>query len=136
MEAPMTASKRILLVEDDPDVRPLLEHLLLDRRYDVTTADTVAIATALLDRQPFDLVLCDVNLPDGSGLRVADHAMAAGIKVLVITGHGLKLRPGDLAGYDYLLKPLRVAELVAAIERRLAERNGGSEVIEFPKPAP
>ncbi|MGO8915325.1 MAG: response regulator [Stellaceae bacterium] len=129
---------RILLVEDDPDVRPLLEHLLLSEGYQVTTADSVAVAVSLLEAQPFDLAICDVNLPDGSGLSIADKAIAAGVKVLVVTGHGLSLKPGSLDRYDYLLKPLRVAELTAAINRCLAEKGGESEVvfevIQFPKP--
>jgi two-component system response regulator PilR (NtrC family) len=98
---------RILLVEDDPEVRPLLEHILLGENYDVTTAETVANGMTLLENQPFDLLITDVNLPDGSGLTVADKAIAAGLKTLVVTGHGLSLKPGALAGYDYLLKPLR-----------------------------
>ena len=124
---------RILLVEDDVDVRPLLEHILLGENYEVTTAETVANGIALLDSQPFDLAICDVNLPDGSGLAVADKATAAGVKTLVVTGHGLNLKPGALAAYDYLLKPLRVAELIAAIERCLAKTDGKSEVVPFPK---
>jgi len=129
---------RILLVEDDPDVKPLLEHLLLSEGYQVTTADSVAVAVSLLEAQPFDLVMCDVNLPDGSGLSIADKASATGVKALVVTGYGLSLKPGSLDRYDYLLKPLRVAELTAAIKRCLAEKGGESEVvfevIQFPKP--
>jgi DNA-binding response OmpR family regulator len=112
---------RILLVEDDPDVLPLLEHILLDYGYEVATAETVAIAQRLLTAQPFDLAVCDVNLPDGSGLSVADAAIARGIKALVVTGQGLRLQPGRLSSYDYLLKPIRGHELLAGIERRLAQ---------------
>jgi DNA-binding NtrC family response regulator len=125
---------RILLVEDDPDVRPLLEHILLSEDYQVTTAETVANSIAMLDAQPFDLVICDVNLPDGSGLAVADQATAAGVKTLVVTGQGLSLKPGVLGRYNYLLKPLRGAELIAAVERCLAEKDGKSEVVPFPNP--
>jgi two-component system, OmpR family, response regulator len=125
---------RILLVEDDPDVRPLLEHLLLEHGYQVTTAETVLTATALLNSQPVDLVICDVNLPDGSGLTVADRAKGAGVKVLVMTGQGLSLEPGILQPYDYLLKPLRVTELLDGIQRRLAGKSGDDSVVQFPKP--
>src|SRR5258708_7880026 len=126
---------RILLVEDDPDVRPLLVHLLLEHRYHVTTAETVLAATALLNSQPFDLVICDVNLPDGSGLTVADRAKNAGVKVLVMTGDGLSLKPGSLQPYDYLLKPLRLTELLDGIQRRLTGKRGDdSAVVQFPKP--
>jgi DNA-binding response OmpR family regulator len=124
---------RILLVEDDPDVRPLLEHILLENGYQVTAAESVASATALLAAQPYDLVIRDVNLPDGSGLTVADQAKAAGVKALVVTGQGLSLKPGSLQPYDYLPKPLCGSELLAGIERRLADRDDDAEVIQFPK---
>jgi DNA-binding NtrC family response regulator len=113
----------ILLVEDDPDVRPVMEHILLSQLYSVTTAESVTVALSLLARQPFDLAICDVNLPDGNGLRVADRAKEMGVATLVVTGYGLILKPGDLAPYDYLLKPVRVPELVRAIERALTERR-------------
>jgi hypothetical protein len=53
--------------------------------------------------------------------------------VLVITGYGLSLRPDALAPYDYLLKPVRGDELLAGIQRCLADKSGGADVIEFPK---
>ena len=99
---------RILLVDGDPVMRPLLEHILLDNGYQVVTAESVATATRLLGSQPFDLILCDVNLPDGSGLTVADRAIAAGVKALVVTGYGMRLEPGSLAPCAYLSNPLRV----------------------------
>src|SRR5207247_458548 len=76
---------RILLVDDDVEVRPLLERILLDNGYQVVTAEAVATATALLGSQPLDLAICNGNLPEGSGLTVADKAIAAGVKALVVT---------------------------------------------------
>lgn len=123
-----TTMARILLVEDDADVLPLLKHILRDYGYEVASAETVSRATALLHSRPFDLAISDVKLTDGSGLEVADVATAVGVKAVVVTGHALSLRRGSLAPYDYLLKPLRGPELLAEIERRLAERDGGPEV--------
>jgi DNA-binding response OmpR family regulator len=124
---------RILLVEDDPDVQPLLEHILVTEGYHVAVAASMTVAAALLGAQPFDLVICDVNLPDGSGLRIVDQAIALGVKPLVLSGQGLSLRDGSLAPYDYLLKPVRVRELAAAIRRCLGETSGASQVVQFPK---
>jgi DNA-binding response OmpR family regulator len=123
---------RILLVEDDLDVRPLLEYVLgTEGGYAVTAVESVANAAMLLAAQPFDLVVTDVNLPDGNGLRVADQAKANGVKVLVLTAHGLSLEPGELAAYDYLLKPLRVKEFLAAVRSQLPRDDG--QVVSFPK---
>jgi len=79
----------------------------------------VTNATTLLIAQPFDLVLCDVSLPDGSGRTVA-KAIAAGVKAPVATRKDSTPQPGGLAPYDYLPKPLRVIELLDHIERCLA----------------
>ena len=125
---------RILLVEDDFDVRPLLEHILkTEASYDVVSVETMANALALLDQQPFDLVITDVNLPDGSGLRVADKSRAKGVRALIFTGHGLSLEPGALAHYDYLLKPLHADEFLEAVRRRVPRES--PEVVPFPRPS-
>ncbi len=124
---------RILLVEDDPDVRPLLEHIIASEAgFQVTAVETAARAIELLVAQPYDLVLTDVNLPDGSGLRVADKAAELEVRALVFTGHGLSITPGSLAKYDYLLKPVRAPELLKAIRTRLARRTGEGKVVPFP----
>ena len=111
---------RILLVDDDVEVRPLLEHILRDNGYQVATAESVTNATALLLAQPFDLVLCDVSLPGGSGFTIADKAIAAGVKAIVVARKDSTPQPGNLAPYDYLLKPFRGDELLDGIERCLA----------------
>ncbi|HEV2546648.1 MAG TPA: response regulator [Stellaceae bacterium] len=123
---------RILLVEDDLDVRALLEYVLgTEGGFEVTAVESVANATALLAAQPFDLVVTDVNLPDGNGLRIADQAKAKGVKALVLTAHGLSLAPGELAAYDYMLKPIRVKEFLEAVRRQLPREDG--QVVSFPK---
>ena len=115
---------RILLVEDDVNVRPLMRHIIQGAGHQLTTLETLANAIILLDRQPFDLVVTDVNLPDGSGLRIADKAQEQGVRALVITGYGLSLKPGTLDRYDHLLKPVRADELLDAIRQRLPRADG------------
>src|SRR5690348_8946228 len=80
--------------------------------------ESVAAGAKLLGLQPFDLVVTDVNLPDGGGLVLADQARAANIKTLVLTGCGLKPGHDD----DYVLKPIRLAELTKAIDECLAAK--------------
>lgn len=123
---------RILLVEDDIDVRPLLEYILhVEGGYEVFPVGSLASALAMLNRQPFDLLVADVNLPDGSGLNAADVAKRIGTPSLILTAHGLSLKPGDLDRYNYLLKPVHVKELLDAV-RSLLPRDEG-EVVPFPK---
>jgi len=124
---------RILLVDDDPDVRPLLEAIIVADGHHVTAAESVKVARILLGKQLFDLLITDVNLPDGSGLELADETMAGGLMTLVLTGHGRKLMPGALGRYNYLLKPIRADELTGAIQRCLAQKNGDANIVPFPK---
>src|SRR5260370_28015216 len=108
---------RILLVEDEYNVRVLLEHVLIDGGYEVDSAATVAEAKSLLDSVRYDLVLADGRLPDGTGMMLADLAEESGIKALIITGYAFQL--AELGRYEFLMKPVRPAELVGAIERIL-----------------
>jgi DNA-binding NtrC family response regulator len=110
---------RILLVEDDADVRLLLEHVLLGAGYQVDSADTVDSACALLDTHTYDLVLADGRLEDGTGMMVAEKAAETGTKSLIITGYAFELPKEQLGRYEFLLKPVRPSELLEAVERVL-----------------
>lgn len=82
------AIHRILVVEDEPLVAFDNEHLLLDAGYEVAaTVGTVEEARRVMEEEAqVDLVLLDINLPDGSGIEVARLAQAKGINVLFVTG--------------------------------------------------
>ena len=108
---------RILYVEDDEDVGPLMEHVLTSGGYMVEIATTVSQALSLLEGGSFDLVLTDGRLPDGSGVVVADRAKAQAVDVLIVTGYALTL-PG-VERHDFLMKPVRPAELLAAVDRHI-----------------
>jgi two-component system, NtrC family, response regulator HydG len=108
---------RILLVEDEYNVRVLLEHVLIDAGDEVDSTATVAEAKSLLDSVHYDLLLADGRLPDGTGMMLADQAEEGGIKALIITGYAFQL--AELGRYEFLMKPVRPAELVGAIERIL-----------------
>jgi len=113
---------RILLVEDDHDVRLLVEHVLLDAGFEVDSTDSVAGGRSLLECRSYDLVLADGRLGDGTGMEVADRARELGdTPVLIVTGYAFDLPRDQLVRYDFLLKPVRPRELVAAVQRVLGE---------------
>jgi len=114
---------RILLVEDDQHVRVLLEHVLFDAGYVVDSTATLAEARSLLDSVNYDLLLADGRLPDGTGMALAERAEASGVKILIITGYAFQLASEDLGRYDFLMKPVRPAELIQAIERTLGDKK-------------
>jgi DNA-binding response OmpR family regulator len=115
------AVARILLVEDHQDVRTLLEHVLLGSGYEVDAVETVAQARSLLAALPYDLVIADGKLPDGSGILIADEAKELGMKALVVTGYAFQHKADDLRRHEYLLKPVRPSELLLALRRLIGE---------------
>jgi DNA-binding response OmpR family regulator len=112
---------RVLLVEDDGDVRFGIEQILLSAGHKVEAADTMTRALGLLHRGSFDLVLVDAKLPDGTGFEVADHAVESSIKALMMSGYAFTLPSSATQQHPILQKPFRPIELIAAIEARLQE---------------
>ena len=120
---------QILVVEDDPNVRGLLQTLLTAEGYDVVTAsDGLAGLTSVADTKPA-LMLLDLMMPDLGGARVLERLRAdpaaADVPVLVLTGK-LEAVPDlrDVLGRDNVfIKPFGVNELLA----RVAEITGGPE---------
>jgi DNA-binding response OmpR family regulator len=106
---------RILLVEDDPDVCPLLEHILLSEKHQVTVAETFDTGRRQVDVESYDLVLTDLRLGDGDGLDLADAAKAAGMRTLILSAYVLRCAPERLEQHRFLWKPVRVPELLRVV---------------------
>ena len=115
----MVAIRKLLLVEDEVEIQILLNHILHAEGYRVDATGTLKSVLYMLDDRPFDLVIADANLPDGTGMTVGDKAREKGIKTIIITGYAFRLRKEELERFPYLLKPVRPAELIAAIEREI-----------------
>jgi two-component system response regulator PilR (NtrC family) len=115
---------RILVVDDEPDLLELLELTLSRMGLDTICAQTVGEAVQLLDKEPFDLCLTDMRLPDGEGLRVVEHITQKGldVPVAVITAFGsaenavAALKAG---AFDYLAKPVALEQLRALVKQAL-----------------
>jgi DNA-binding response OmpR family regulator len=113
---------RILLVEDDQDIRLLWRDVLLEAGYEVDSTETVTGACELLSSRDYDLLITDGRLGDGTGVTVADRAREKGIPVLIVTGYAFILNDlkGDPPPYKVLVKPIRPAELLWAVEGALS----------------
>ncbi len=115
---------RVLVIDDEPDLLELLELTLSRMGLDTTRAESVGEAIGLLDKEPFDLCLTDMRLPDGEGLRVVEHINQKGldVPVAVITAYGsaenavAALKAG---AFDYLAKPVALEQLRALIKQAL-----------------
>ena len=123
-------SLRVLVVEDDPEIRALMQSTLSVEGFDVQTAVSVSEATALLLHSPPDIMVVDLGLPDGDG-SVLVHAARQhhSFPILVVSARhqeAQKIQLLDAGADDYLTKPFSVAELLARI--RVALRHRGTTV--------
>ena len=112
---------RILLVEDHRDTRHALSRLLTHFGHQTSVAESTRRALEMMASQRFDLVLCDIGLPDGTGYDVISKAKAEGpIKGVAITGFGTDedIRRSKEAGFDFhLIKPVDFQELRTVLEQ-------------------
>jgi len=110
---------RILLVEDHSDTRQALSRLLSHFGHEISVADRAQNALNIIDSKEFDVVLCDIALPDGSGYDViAEAKRKHPVKAVALTGFGgtEDIERGKEAGFDFhLTKPVDIHELRAVL---------------------
>lgn len=115
--------KRILLVDDEPEIQMLLAHNLIDEGYAIDIAGGVEEAMALLDAHSYALVICDWRLPDGDGLLVADTAAELGAKTLLMSGYLFQMPGGRALQHETLMKPVRPSEMIDAVVNAIGKAS-------------
>jgi two-component system response regulator PilR (NtrC family) len=115
---------RLLVVDDEPDLRTLYELTLLREGYDVESAESVEEAWASLSVQKFNLVITDMRLPDGNGLDLLRRLEEAGRseRGVVITAYGSAENAVEAlkaGAYDYLTKPVDLRQFRAVVASAL-----------------
>jgi two-component system KDP operon response regulator KdpE len=119
---------RVLVVEDDREIRAMMQSSLAVEGFEVQTAVSVSEASALLQHALPDVVVLDLGLPDGDGIELVrlvrkQHALP----ILIVSARhqeAEKIKLLDAGADDYLSKPFSVAELLARI--RVALRHRGT----------
>ena len=118
----------ILIVDDDELISHLLGRMVEDMGHTSSLAQTLGGAREAAAAGNFDIVLLDVHLPDGNGLDLLPQLMAAASapEAIIITAagdpHGAELAIGSGA-WDYIAKPVNLAELRLTVRRALAFRE-------------
>jgi DNA-binding response OmpR family regulator len=133
---------RLLVVEDEEDLAEAVRLGLVRAGYAVDVAGDAAQAYDRLAVNAYDLMLLDINLPDGDGFDVC-HAIRRGevpveggadLRVLMLTARGAlhdRVRGLDEGADDYLVKPFALAELLARVRALLRrDTGGGTSVLE------
>ena len=110
---------RILVVEDHNDTLQALSRLLSHFGHEISLADTAQSALNTIDSKEFDVVLCDIALPDGNGYDVVAQAKRKRpVKAVALTGFSTTddIKRGQQAGFDFhLTKPVDIHELRAVL---------------------
>lgn len=128
----MAVLPRILLVDDEERFRTNLARMLTALGFEVATRDSGQGALDELSRQPYDVVLLDMRMPEMSGLTTLAAIKQArfGTEVIILTGHASVDAAAEiirLGACEFLLKPCPIEEVVAKIEtayeRKLAREE-------------
>jgi two-component system phosphate regulon response regulator PhoB len=121
--------KRILLIEDDPELQKVVSHQLKSW-YLIAVAGTLAEARGMVEKESFDLILLDVQLPDGNGFEFCvftkNNLKSKDTPVIFLTSRDSpidKMMGFSLGADDYLVKPFEPIEARARIEARLKSRQ-------------
>jgi two-component system phosphate regulon response regulator OmpR len=130
------ALARILVADDEADLRALLQRYLTDQGYAVRTVDSAAPLDKLLARERFDVLVLDVMMPGEDGLSICRRLRAQGetIPIVMLTARGDPLDRIiglEMGADDYLPKPFNPRELLARIQalvrrQRMLGAHGGS----------
>ena len=121
------ALAKILVADDEPDLRALLQRYLSDQGYSVRTVDGAGPLDVLLQRERFDVLVLDVMMPGEDGLAICRRLRAQGetIPILMLTARGDpvdRIVGLEMGADDYLPKPFNPRELLARIHAVLRRR--------------
>ena len=124
--------QKALIVDDEPDIRELLEITLGRMKLDTRSARNVKEARELLAREPFDLCLTDMRLPDGSGLDLVQYIQQRHPQtpVAMITAYGsldTAIQALKAGAFDFLTKPVDLGRLRELVATALRLRNPEAE---------
>ncbi len=131
-------SPRALVVDDEPDIRELLQITLERMNLDVAVAETLAAAIRELRAGHFDLCLTDMRLPDGDGLSLVEWIQnhKPHTPVAVITAHGnveTAVRALKLGAFDFISKPIDIGALRKLIGATLKLGGPSETTLELPQ---
>jgi DNA-binding NtrC family response regulator len=117
----MKTGPRILLVDDEERFRTNLVKMLTAQGLSVTAVAGGREAVELVEHQPFDVALVDLRMPGMDGLETLAHLkkLAPDLEVIMLTGHAsmeAAMEINRLGGYDYLMKPYPLEDLLLKIE--------------------
>ena len=128
-------SAKILVVDDDDDVRDIFYEKLSHDGYDVETAESAEDALGRLSKVDPDIILTDLRMPGMTGLELLKKVRASlpGVEVIVVTGHedmGSAVAAMKAGAFDYLVKPVDLDQVESLVARCRREQELNREILE------
>ena len=129
------SQESILVVDDEPDIRNLVQEILMDEGYNVSVAENTAVARQHANRSQPDLVLLDIWMPGEDGISLLKDWQDTGriaCPVVMMSGHGTvetAIEATRLGAYDFIEKPLTMAKLLVSVKRALESSEQNSESV-------
>jgi DNA-binding NtrC family response regulator len=131
----------ILVVDDEPDIRELVQEILEDEGYRVEVADNGEAARTAFTRKTPDLVLLDIWMPDVDGITLLREWSSGGrldCPVVVMSGHGnveTAIEATRLGAFDFVQKPISLARLLSIVSQALEQAGARQKPLTVSAPA-
>ena len=112
---------KILIVDDERSIRNSLKEILSDEGYDADVAESGVSACAMVEKEKYDVIFCDIKMPEMDGVETLTHLMAMGIDsaVVMISGHGdidTAVECIKKGAFDFIQKPLDLNRILITIK--------------------
>ena len=121
-------NKKILIVDDDFSLRTVMLKALSSKSVDVKSVSSVSEAWVLILKETFDLIICDVVLPDGDGLELVKKIKEKkeSQKIIIISAQNniiTAIKADELKVFEYLPKPIDLNDLVISVNQSLKDKS-------------
>jgi two-component system, NtrC family, nitrogen regulation response regulator NtrX len=122
----MTTHAHILVVDDEPDIRAIMQEILEDEGYEVSVAENAEAARQIRREKRLDVILLDIWMPDTDGISLlkewSDNGLINDCSVIMMSGHGTvetAVEATKLGAYDFIEKPVTTSKLLITLRRAL-----------------
>ena len=118
---------KILVIDDERAIRNSLKEILSDEGYEVETAEDGAIGVDMIDKEHYDVIFCDIKMPNKDGNEVLSHVVSQGIDsaMVMVSGHGdieTAVECIKNGAFDFIQKPLDLNRILITV-KNAAERT-------------
>ncbi len=133
--------KKILIIDDDHALKVVMLKALRTSKINIKTAGTISEGWYLLEKEEFDLVICDVVLPDGDGLELVKKLKKKynHLEFIIISAQNnilTAIKADQLEVFEYIPKPLDLNDLVISVDRSLKKKSEKNQDFKFEENLP